>query len=386
VSPPRDDRNLAFYQGLQRRWPTPAPGPEPGAPDPVADSKVVVLITGSIHSTETASTLMTMELLHELATGDDPATRAILDNTILLLVPSANPDGVDKVAAWYERSKGHPWEGGGMPELYHRYAGHDTNRDWFMLNLQETRLLTRCSTASGSRRCPTTSTRWTRAGLGSSSRRSSTRSTRTSTRGSTRRSRWSAPTWRPTSPSGGSAGWRRGPCTTTGGTAATGPRRSGTTSSGVLTEAASVKLASPIFLGTGDLKGGGRGFPDHRPRVNFVDPWPGGWWRLRDVVEYEWICAPVAADPRRAGIARTSSAPTGRWAATRSRAGPPSRRTPGSSRRASATPAPPPTAGPHPHDSGIEVRRASSAFEAAGVLGIRPAAGSCRPRSRTAPT
>ena len=86
---------------------------------------------------------MAMELLHDLATGDDPATREILDNTILLLVPSANPDGVDKVAAWYERTKGHPWEGEGMPELYHKYAGHDTNRDWFMLNLRETRLLTR---------------------------------------------------------------------------------------------------------------------------------------------------------------------------------------------------------------------------------------------------
>ena len=101
------------------------------------------MITCSIHSTETASTLMAMELLHELATGDDPATREILDKTILLLVPSANPDGVDKVARWYERSKGHPWEGSGMPELYHKYAGHDTNRDWFMLNLKETQLLTR---------------------------------------------------------------------------------------------------------------------------------------------------------------------------------------------------------------------------------------------------
>ena len=64
----------------------------------VAESKPVVVITCSIHSTETASTLMAIELLHELATRDDPSTREILDKTIVILVPSANPDGVDKVA------------------------------------------------------------------------------------------------------------------------------------------------------------------------------------------------------------------------------------------------------------------------------------------------
>ncbi len=85
---------------------------------------------------------MSMELLHRLATATDPATREILDNTILILVPSANPDGVDIVADWYERTKGKPWEGDGLPWLYHKYAGHDTNRDWFMLNLKETQLLT----------------------------------------------------------------------------------------------------------------------------------------------------------------------------------------------------------------------------------------------------
>src|SRR3954452_12720320 len=59
----------------------------------------------------------------------------------------------------------------------------------------------------------------------------------------------------------------------------------------VLTEAASVRMASPIFLQKDELRGGSRGFRDHAPAVNFVDPWPGGWWRLRDIVDYELICA-----------------------------------------------------------------------------------------------
>src|SRR5262249_9126508 len=50
-------------------------------------------------------------------------------------------------------------------------------------------------------------------------------------------------------------------------------------------------LRAAIFLEPGALVGGARGFPDHRRAINFVDPWPGGWWRLRDIVEYEKICA-----------------------------------------------------------------------------------------------
>jgi hypothetical protein len=84
----------------------------------IASSKPVVVITCSIHSTETASTLMAIDLLYQLATCDDPLTREILDKTIVILIPSANPVGVEKVAQWYDRSKGKPWEGSGLPELY----------------------------------------------------------------------------------------------------------------------------------------------------------------------------------------------------------------------------------------------------------------------------
>ena len=257
----------------------------------VKESKPVVLITCTIHSSETASTFTAMELLHELATGDDPATREILDNTILLLVPSANPDGVDITARWYEKTKGKPWEGDGMPVLYHKYAGHDTNRDWFMLNLQETRLLTRMLYFEW---LPTIT--YDIHQMGSTGARI-----------------FVPPFYEPQNPNihprvtqgifliGAHMAWslaserKQGVLTNAmydnwwNGGCRTVPQRHNMV--GILTESASVKLATPIFLEKSQLKGATRGFPNHDLAVNFADPWPGGWWRLRDIVDYQLICA-----------------------------------------------------------------------------------------------
>lgn len=289
VSDPETVANLGRYQRLQHRLSDPRL--DTADDDPVAPSKAVVVITCSIHSSEIASTLMALELLHELATKDDPVTREVLSKTILLLVPSANPDGVDKVTTWYERTKGHPWEGSGMPELYHKYAGHDTNRDWFMLNLKETQLLTRMLYRE-----------WFPTLLYDIHQMGS------------RGPRLFVPPFHdPINPNidprveqgitlvgahmaadlatAGKKGiateaiydnwWNGGNRTT--------PQRHNIVA--VLTEAASAKAASPIFLDKTELSAGMRGFPDHRPSVNFVEPWPGGWWRLRDIVDYELICA-----------------------------------------------------------------------------------------------
>lgn len=108
----------------------------------IETGKVVVTISCSIHSTEIVASQMSMQLAYELATAQDAATREILQNTILVLIPSANPDGIDIVANWYRKTLGTPFEGKEPPELYHHYAGHDDNRDWFMLNLKETKAIT----------------------------------------------------------------------------------------------------------------------------------------------------------------------------------------------------------------------------------------------------
>ncbi|MDQ3129203.1 MAG: M14 family metallopeptidase [Acidobacteriota bacterium] len=105
--------------------------------------KTIVSISCSIHANEIVASQMSMNLAFELATAADETTKEILNNTILLLIPSSNPDGVQMVAEWYRKTLGTKSEGTIPPELYHHYAGHDNNRDWFMLNLRETQNITK---------------------------------------------------------------------------------------------------------------------------------------------------------------------------------------------------------------------------------------------------
>ncbi|HKN84079.1 MAG TPA: M14 metallopeptidase family protein, partial [Pyrinomonadaceae bacterium] len=102
--------------------------------------KTVVLITCGIHSTEVGSYLSSMLIAHRLASSTEPEIQTILDNTIILLVPSLNPDGVDIVKNWYDKTLGTPYEGTDPPELYHKYTGHDNNRDWYAFTQVETQL------------------------------------------------------------------------------------------------------------------------------------------------------------------------------------------------------------------------------------------------------
>ncbi|HZT60494.1 MAG TPA: M14 metallopeptidase family protein [Pyrinomonadaceae bacterium] len=144
ISAPENIRELDRYREIQRRLADPRLVTTDAERERlIREGKTVVVVSCSIHSTEIVASQMSMQLAYELATARDADTREILDNTILILIPSPNPDGVDIVADWYRKSLGKPWEGSEPPEIYHHYAGHDDNRDWFMLNLAETRAVTR---------------------------------------------------------------------------------------------------------------------------------------------------------------------------------------------------------------------------------------------------
>ena len=108
------------------------------------EGRALVHIDGGLHATEAATHQHTIQLAYDLVTGDgDPETRAILDNVILMLWPSINPDGQTMIAEWYRSNLGTPFEVAPAPFLYQKYIGHDNNRDGYMINQIESRMATR---------------------------------------------------------------------------------------------------------------------------------------------------------------------------------------------------------------------------------------------------
>jgi hypothetical protein len=133
-------RNLDRYREIQARLADPRRTTTADAEQLIEQGKTVVMITCSIHATEVASTSTAIEFAYKLLTDDNPKFQAILQDTILILVPSLNPDGLDIVTRWYRKTVGTPFEGTPPPELYHKYVGHDNNRDWYIFSQAETRL------------------------------------------------------------------------------------------------------------------------------------------------------------------------------------------------------------------------------------------------------
>jgi hypothetical protein len=143
ISAPENLARLDEYRRIQDQLADPralGKNPDAKAAELIARGKTIVLITCGIHSTEVGSTLSSMLIAYRLASSDDVEVQNILKNTIVLLVPSLNPDGVDIVKNWYDKTLGTPYEGTDPPELYHKYTGHDNNRDWYAFTQVETRI------------------------------------------------------------------------------------------------------------------------------------------------------------------------------------------------------------------------------------------------------
>jgi ribosomal protein L18 len=249
----------------------------------VRGGKTIVAMAFSIHSTEVGGTLASLRLLHHLASSDDPETRAILDQTVLLVLPSHNPDGTDLVAEWYRRQLGTPFEGTAPPELYHPYVGHDNNRDWYVFTQQETRLTVRHlyhrwhpqivhdvhqMGPRGARIfVPPYADPWEPNVDGALVAAANALGSHVASRLT-------------------SAG-RTGVVTDAIFDAWTPGRAYPHTHGGVrlLSETASARLATPIEVKAEELERRGAGYDPRTASANFPAPWPGGAWRLADVVE-----------------------------------------------------------------------------------------------------
>lgn len=142
ISAPANLARLDRYREIARRLAHPDGLGEVEARALAREGKTIVHIDGGLHASEVAGPQHTMQLAYDLvARGDDPAIAPILENVILLLWPTINPDGQQMVAEWYRGNVGTPYEISPLPRLYQEYVGHDNNRDGYMLNMIESRVM-----------------------------------------------------------------------------------------------------------------------------------------------------------------------------------------------------------------------------------------------------
>src|SRR5262249_14202874 len=226
----------------------------------------------------------------------DPETLRRMNDVIVLLVPSLNPDGQIMVSDGYRKYLGTKYEGGALPQLYHHYVGHDNNRDWYMLTQIETKNVNHAVYHE-----------------------------------------WFPQFWldehqmgyygpriyippnadpvaklvnslvhRGNNLVGAAMGWRLEEAGKSGviynysfdaywpgGTRNTGWWKN---MYGVLTEVASARIATPMQIPSTELQGSTKGLIQYQQQINFPNPWPGGTWRLRDIMDYELIVSDAALE------------------------------------------------------------------------------------------
>ena len=268
----------------------------------VAEGKAIICQSMSLHATEIGGTQMAVELAYDLATRQDEETERILDNVVFLMVPCFNPDGEIIVHDWYEKTLGTEFEGSAPPVLYHQYAGHDNNRDAFMTNLIESQYMAKILFTDWRPEAYVDHHQ-----MGSYGARI-----------------YVPPYADPVRPMADPLVWRE--LSWYGAHIAYKEEEAGLSGvlndaeysgwghfgfhwvtpfhniAGMLTESASAKLATPMFIHADQLQGGVRNLPAYEAQTNFPDPWPGGWWRLRDILERQktaaWATLDLAARNR----------------------------------------------------------------------------------------
>ena len=144
ISTPANLAKVERYREISQQLAHPEKLTDDAARQLAREGKVFVHIDGGLHATEVAGAQHTIQLAYDLAAGaNTPNIHAMLDNVIVMLWPSLNPDGQTMVAEWYRSNVGTPYEIAPLPKLYQKYVGHDNNRDAYMLNMIESRVVER---------------------------------------------------------------------------------------------------------------------------------------------------------------------------------------------------------------------------------------------------
>ncbi len=141
ISAPANLARIDRLRDIAQRLAHPAGLTDAEARRLAAEGKAFVHIDGGCHATEVAGPQMVPQLAYDLLTRADPAIKEILANDVVMLWPTMNPDGQQMVGEWLTKNAGTPYEQAPLPQLYQDYVGHDNNRDGYMVNMVESRVL-----------------------------------------------------------------------------------------------------------------------------------------------------------------------------------------------------------------------------------------------------
>jgi len=288
ISSPENLARLDELQAFNATLSDPRGRSEAEIQQAIREGVAVVTQTFGLHANEVAAKHAAAEMAWELVSRSDEEVLRILDNTLSIFIPSLNPEGAIMITEWYRETVGTPYEGAAMPWLYHPYTGHNNNRDAFMQNTIESvyagRLIFRDWIPQAfidHHEMGGTTARfyippyaepirpdgdplawWEMAWYGN---HMAVRMDQKGYQGITNYSLfsgWGHFSWHWITPFHNIAG--------------------------MLTEGARTgRLATPVYIHGDQLEGGRRGLEVYEPQVNFPNPWPGGWWRVRDIVELQ---------------------------------------------------------------------------------------------------
>jgi len=254
----------------------------------VTTGKVFVLATLSMHASEVGPSQSASLIAYDLATTEDPGKVEWLDNVVYMMVPCHNPDGMDLVVENYKKNLGTKYEGASLPQVYHKYVGHDNNRDFVILTQDDNKAIARIYNQT-----------WFPQVMVEKHQM-----------GSTGTRYFVPPNHDPIAENipagifhwGGIFGQHMATDMTAKGLAGVSQHYAfddywpGSTETciwknviGFLTEAASTQRATPIYIEPSELRVRGKGLAEYKKSINMLLPWEGGWWRLGDIVEYEVV-------------------------------------------------------------------------------------------------
>ncbi len=288
VSSPENLANLENIKRMNAILQDPRGHSQAEVDDAIENSKVVFVQSYALHSTEVAASQSAAEIMYDFATRSDDEINEILDNTVSILIPAFNPDGNIIVTDWYNRWVGTEYEGSGPPELYHHYIGHDNNRDAFMQ-----------ATVESQYGAEIIFREWIpQAYIDHHQMGPYTARIYLPPYAEPIRPGGDPLVWREMTWYGAHMAYKMDEAELSGAIGAaiySGWGHFGFhwitpfhNIAGMLTESASARLATPLYVHPDQL-GGSRQLPEYEEQTTFPSPWPGGWWHVRDIVDRQIV-------------------------------------------------------------------------------------------------